>query len=147
VKTYFDPQVQAELQARLRMLEPGAPARWGRMDAAQMLAHCAVGMKMATGEVQVKRGFPALIGWMFKSLACDDRPFRHDAPTAAELRVADPREFEAERAHLEGMLAKLAPGASRVTNLTHPFFGRLTAEQWGRLLYKHLDHHFRQFGV
>jgi hypothetical protein len=112
-----------------------------------MLAHCAVGMKMATGEVQVKRGFPALIGWLFKSLAYDDRRFHHDAPTATELKVADPREFEVEKAHLQTMLAKLAIGAPAVTNLRHPFFGNLTAEQWGALLYKHLDHHFRQFGV
>ena len=28
----------------------------------------------------------------------------------------------------------------------HPYFGT-TAEQWGKSAYKHLDHHFRQFGV
>lgn len=29
----------------------------------------------------------------------------------------------------------------------HPFFGKLTSEQWGKGIYKHLDHHLKQFGV
>jgi hypothetical protein len=29
----------------------------------------------------------------------------------------------------------------------HPKFGPLTAQEWGKLGYKHLDHHLRQFGV
>ena len=29
----------------------------------------------------------------------------------------------------------------------HPFFGTLTGKQWGETQYKHVDHHFRQFGV
>ena len=30
---------------------------------------------------------------------------------------------------------------------THSFFGRLSGDEWGRLMYKHLDHHLRQFGL
>ena len=30
---------------------------------------------------------------------------------------------------------------------THAFFGRLNGDEWGRLMYKHIDHHLRQFGV
>ena len=29
----------------------------------------------------------------------------------------------------------------------HPMFGKFTMEQWGKMEYKHLDHHLRQFGV
>jgi hypothetical protein len=29
----------------------------------------------------------------------------------------------------------------------HPMFGKMTADQWGRSMWKHLDHHLRQFGV
>ncbi|WP_424351099.1 DUF1569 domain-containing protein [Lutimonas sp.] len=28
----------------------------------------------------------------------------------------------------------------------HPFFGELNREEWARLVYKHLDHHLKQFG-
>ena len=147
MKTYFEPRAQEELQARLQALEPGSPARWGRMDAAQMLAHCTEGIRMATGEVRVKAGFPALFGWMLKRLAYNDSPFRHGVPTARELRVVDARAFEVEKGRLQAGLQKAAQGPSVLGNHPHPFFGRLTDAQWGILLYKHLDHHFRQFGV
>ncbi|MEO6592591.1 MAG: hypothetical protein ABIO52_09730 [Gemmatimonadaceae bacterium] len=29
----------------------------------------------------------------------------------------------------------------------HPAFGQLTPKAWGVLGYRHIDHHFRQFGV
>jgi len=28
----------------------------------------------------------------------------------------------------------------------HSFLGRLSGEEWGIMMYKHLDHHLRQFG-
>jgi hypothetical protein len=38
-------------------------------------------------------------------------------------------------------------GPSACTNHPHPFFGPLTPAEWAILMYKHLDHHLRQFGV
>jgi hypothetical protein len=143
----FNAGTRAELLSRLATLEPGAPARWGRMNAPQMLAHCAEGLRMALGEVWIRRGLPSLIGWAFKKLAYDERPFHQGAPTARELRVADPRDFSIEKTRLLEALHKLEAGPQAVGNPVHPFFGRLDGEQWGVLLYKHLDHHFRQFGV
>jgi len=29
----------------------------------------------------------------------------------------------------------------------HSIFGNLTKEDWGLIIYKHLDHHLRQFGA
>ncbi len=29
----------------------------------------------------------------------------------------------------------------------HPVFGRLSGKEWGRICWKHLDYHLRQFGV
>lgn len=29
----------------------------------------------------------------------------------------------------------------------HPTFGPLTPREWGMLVYKHTDYHFRQFGA
>ena len=38
-------------------------------------------------------------------------------------------------------------GPGVCTNHPHSFFGRLVPEEWAVLMYKHLDHHLRQFGV
>lgn len=147
MKTFFDRGTRAELLGRLEALDPGAAARWGTMDPAQMLAHCTAGFRMATGELRVRRGFIALFGWMLKSLAYDDRRFRTGAPTARELKIADPRAFAVEKAHFLEEFNRLGAGPAALGDRIHPFFGSLTAEQWGKLVYKHLDHHFRQFGV
>ena len=29
----------------------------------------------------------------------------------------------------------------------HPFFGKMSAKDWGLIAHKHMDHHLRQFGV
>jgi hypothetical protein len=29
----------------------------------------------------------------------------------------------------------------------HPAFGRLSGRAWGALVYRHMDHHLRQFGL
>mgnify|MGYP001794749648 CR=1 FL=1 len=29
----------------------------------------------------------------------------------------------------------------------HAFFGRMPGQEWAILMYKHLDHHLRQFGA
>ena len=37
-------------------LEPQSPRRWGKMTAAQMLAHCSMSMQWAVGEVMPEKG-------------------------------------------------------------------------------------------
>ncbi len=34
-----------------------------------------------------------------------------------------------------------------IPHTIHPLFGKLTPEQWGKSIYKHLDHHLQQFDV
>ena len=41
----------------------------------------------------------------------------------------------------------LRDSAAREAVLEHPKFGPLTQSEWGRLAWKHRDHHLRQFGV
>ncbi|HLO66094.1 MAG TPA: DUF1569 domain-containing protein [Holophaga sp.] len=144
MKTVLDPGTRQELEARAGALTPGHAARWGRMDATRMLAHCSQGLRMATGDLVLRHSPARLIGWMFKALATNDRPFQRNAPTAPELKVPEPAAFEAER---DRFLATLATVADGLAVRVHPFFGRLDREQWGKLVYKHVDHHFQQFGV
>ena len=39
-----------------------------------------------------------------------------------------------------------AGGPDALTKEPHPFFGRLSVEEWDALQWKHLGHHLRQFG-
>ena len=96
--------------------------------------------------------FPAtLIGALIKPLVFgDDKPMRRNSPASPELFMADPTQcdFERERAQLMQAIARYATaGAVGCTQHPHPFFGPLQPHQWAILMYKHVDHHLRQFGV
>ena len=56
-----------------------------------------------------------------------------------------PREFALDRAQLAASSRSLP--ATREFPVEHPIFGRLTTQQWMRWGYRHMDHHFRQFGI
>jgi len=51
MKNLFDASWADQVKTRLGKLEPQSERRWGKMTAAQMLAHCSVSMQWAVGEV------------------------------------------------------------------------------------------------
>lgn len=54
-------------------------------------------------------------------------------------------DFEKEKGPLIGMIN--AFNKETMSKEPHPFFGKLTNEQWSKGLWKHTDHHLQQFGV
>lgn len=149
-RNLFQSEDVIEIKKRLSELKPDSARQWGKMSTAQMLAHCAVGIQSATGEVRPPR---ALIGRMIgpavKRVALrDEEPMRRNSPTAKEFIVTGERDFESERRRLCDLIDSFAAaGPSGCTDHPHAFFGRLKPEEWSILMYKHLDHHLRQFGV
>ena len=78
----------------------------------------------------------------------DGAPMRRNSPTAKSLVVADERDLGKERQRLCALIDRFCGGGPQgCTKHAHIFFGQLTSEEWSRLMYKHLDHHLRQFGV
>jgi hypothetical protein len=145
MKTFFDKEAQGELRQRLEKLNAGTTCEWGKMSAAQMLAHCTAGMQTPVGDLKVRRGFVSLIGWMFKGMIRSDKPFTKNSPTAPEFLMRDEHNFDTEKKRFGDAFDKLA--TSTITCHEHAFFGNMTDEDWGHLMYKHLDHHFCQFGL
>ena len=150
MKNIFNASDRNELLARVEKLTPESQAVWGTMNVSQMLAHAAQGAKMPTGEVKPKSvGFPvSLIGRLLKSKILGEGPLRRNSPTSPEIKITDPREFQKEKANFISAIQKLgALGEAGVKNDKHPFFGKMTPAEWGRINYKHADHHLSQFGV
>lgn len=149
MKTLFLTADAEEILRRIHALRPDSAARWGRMNVAQMLAHCQAPLKVALGELKLRR---SLIGFLFGRLArkklAGDQPFGKDLPTAKPFLVQDERDFAIEKANLIALLERLRRGGTEgLTRAPHPFFGPLTTAEWERLLWKHLDHHLQQFGA
>src|SRR6202045_5250485 len=151
MKNLFDTTVANQVKTRLEKLEPRSERRWGKMTAAQMLAHCSMSMQWAVGEVVPEKGaLPArLMGRLVKPMVFrNEDPLRKNSPTAKSLMLADERDLGNERDRLSGLIDKFAAGgAAGCTRNPHSFFGKMTPEEWAILMYKHLDHHLRQFGV
>lgn len=151
MKNLFDTAAANQIKSRLEKLEPHSERRWGKMTAPQMLAHCSIGLQWAIGElVPEKLPLPSrLLGRLVKPLVLrNESPLRQNAPTSKSLIVADERDLNQERDRLSELIDKFtAGGAARCTSNPHSFFGELTPDEWAILMYKHLDHHLRQFGV
>ena len=153
MKDLFDPILVEETKQRILQLRPESERQWGSMALAQTLAHCTSGVEMAMGIMHAKRApFPAsLLGLLIKPLVFrDDKPIRRNSPSAPELFPADSTkcEFTSERARLIAAIESFASqGPMGCSRYPHPFFGPLKPQQWAILMYKHVDHHLRQFGV
>lgn len=150
MKNIFNEADKNEILQRIEKLNPESKPLWGSMNVAQMLAHCANGSKMPTGEIKTTRApFPfSLVGKLLKSKILGEGPLRRNSPTAKELKIVDQRDFEKEKANFIAAVKKLTEGGEQaVKNETHPFMGKMSAREWGRINYKHADHHLSQFGV
>jgi hypothetical protein len=150
MKNLFEQARVEEVKRRIADLRPDSERLWGKMNAAQAVAHCSAGLELATGDRVPPRLFLGrIIGRIVKPMALgNDEPMRRNSPTIPGLVMEDERNLETERERLCGLIDRFAAaGPDGCTTHPHSFFGRLTPEEWATLMYKHLDHHLRQFGV
>jgi hypothetical protein len=145
----FDKQANGSILDRLEKLTPDSKPLWGKMTVSQMLWHCQKPIEVLTGKLPLKGG---LLGFLFGKMAKNnflrDKGFGKNSPTHPKFRTKDEPDFEHEKAELMAMIATLGEmGAESIGIDKHPFFGPMTDEEWSMLMYLHLDHHLKQFGV
>jgi len=149
MKSLFDATTANEVKERIGRLGPNSVRQWGKMNPAQAMAHCAIAMESAVGDSLPPRMFVGwILGPLVKSKALKDEPMGRNAPTAKSLVVADERDLGKERQRLCALIDRFSAGGPQgCSKHPHTFFGPLTPDEWSRLMYKHLDHHLRQFGA
>ena len=150
MKNLHDPAVIAEIRQRVDRLRPDSARAWGSMNAAQALAHLALTMEYALGDVRLPRHpLGRLIGGRVKrSMLSRGKPMGRNAPTHPSVLVRDQRNFDTERARLLRTIDRFANGeAEGSAPRVHFFFGDMTPLEWATFSYIHLDHHLRQFQV
>jgi len=143
----FEKETFDHLIERLEKLKPDAARQWGKMNISQMLAHCAEAFEVSTGKRDVKRLFIGkLLGRFFKKDYVSNNPLPMGSPTHPSFVIKEEREFNKEKERLKNFIIQFHTGGKeKVTRADHAFFGKLTPEEWSKAMYKHLDHHFRQF--
>jgi hypothetical protein len=149
MKNLFQADAVDEVISRIDKLQPTTQRQWGKMDVAQMMAHCSAGLDMASGRLVRSR---ALVGRLFgpfaRPILSNEKPFSKNSPTDKKLVISDQRDFSREQEQLKTRVREFHQGGeAQCTKHPHPFFGPLTPHEWGTGMYKHLDHHLRQFGA
>ncbi len=145
----FDRQDNLEILERLGKLTPESRPLWGKMTVSQMLAHCQKPIDVLTGKLQLKGG---LLGFLFGKMAKNNflksLGFSKNSPTHPLFKIKGEPDFETEKQLLISQVTLLGQlGDESVAIDKHPFFGPMTNEEWGKLMYIHLDHHLKQFNV
>ncbi len=145
MKSILDINTTTELIERIKLLKPTDKAQWGKMDAFQMLKHCTMSEEMYQGKTAYKRLF---IGRLFGRMGLNGvlknaDPMKKNQPTHPDFMVKGSGDFEAERQKWIALLQ--AYQQFQPLGFVHPFFGAMTKEQIGQYVYKHTDHHLRQF--
>lgn len=150
MKTIFDPAIEREVLRRLDKLTPGTPHLWGKMNASQMVCHLVDGFHVGLGDVPVdfRQSFAStpLIRWLVVNLM----PIpKGKIQTSKEYQVTKPASWTNDLDRWKALFREFVErGRSHSEQWgMHPAFGSLDRTQWGRLTFRHIDHHLRQFGV
>lgn len=147
MKSFFDDGVYEEISFRLNKLSGDSQPNWGKMSCAQMLNHCQKPLNTILEKEDYGLKPNWLVNLLFKKSMYSDKLWRKNMPTAPKFIIKENKDFETEIAQMRQLLKELHSERNREQWQPHPAFGKLTKDQWGKMQYKHLDHHFRQFGV
>ena len=150
MKSLFEAEASQEILDRIEKLAEKAPAKWGKMSVNQMLVHCQKPIELSLGESTIKK--PNFVKkFLFKIISpalYNDKPWKEGLPTAQEYVITDSYSFDDEKKKLKSKIEKMSNSKAYFEpSKNHPYFGKFSADQWGKSAYKHLDHHLTQFGV
>lgn len=146
----FTKPVSDGLISRLENLKPDMQPIWGKMNASQMLAHCNVTYDLAFDRIKERPNFlmRILLKTIVKKSVTNEVPYKHNLRTAPVFMVSDVQDFEKQKALLTKNLNEVViKGETFFDGKESSSFGPLNITEWNNMFYKHLDHHFSQFGI
>lgn len=135
---------------RLENLNQDTSPLWGKMTAPQMLAHLNVSYDVAFDKLKVKNN--AFMKWLLKTFLKEavvgEKPYPKNSRTAPYFIQSEPKDFDQEKQNFIENIKKVEQlGEAHFEGKDSVSFGKMTAMEWSNLFYKHLDHHFTQFGI
>ena len=136
--------------SRIEKINEDNKPLWGKTNVYQMIKHNTYwnGWILGSNDHTYKQTF---IGKIFGKIALkrmikDEQPFDKNIPTSDQFKP------KAVNGGLESEKSKWISLVREYENYNNPkfihdFFGRMTKDEIGILVYKHTDHHLRQFEV
>jgi hypothetical protein len=149
MKSIFDKNVRFEVITRINSLNKNSEPLWGKMTVTQMVKHCAICEEYYYGNIKVERSSLGIIvgeNAIMGILKDEETGIERNAPTSAQFIVTETNlELETEKTNWKRLIERYETLKSE--NFTHWFFGEMKKEELGHFIYKHCDHHLRQFGA
>jgi hypothetical protein len=135
MKTIFDKATRDELISRISSLNENNSSQWGKMNVYQMIKHCSSWEEMIQENKQHKRGFMGRIFGRIalKNVLKDDAPLRKNSPTVPWLKMSGNGDIGVEKEKWISLMNNYSNYSN--TQYMHPFFGKMTKEQIGHLVY------------
>jgi len=137
---------------KIRELKEDSPANWGKMNARQMVEHLSEYIEHANGKRKMQvlteqEKLPA-----FRSFLFSEKEFKPGTPNSQMPETPEQPRLESLEAAIEELEINLYKFFERFAGKeneteNHIFFGPLNYEEYLTLLYKHVLHHLKQFGL
>ena len=124
MNSIFNHMHTAEIIKRIDKLSPISQPQWGKMNVAQMLAHCSSFQDIAMGNSFPPRSWLGIIvGRFAKKIIYNDKTLPHNMSTIPTILIVDEREFGTEKEKLkQKILTFQNNGPKKCTTHPHPFF-------------------------
>ena len=137
-----------------KSIKADAIGTWGIMNGQQTVEHVAAFFAVSAGKIKFDLVTPVEHLPKYREFLLSDKEFRENtkAPASVIGEEALPLRF----VNMEEALKNLEESIVAFENYfkedeekktLHPVFGELNFEEWVLLHYKHVRHHFRQFGM
>ncbi|HEX8378807.1 MAG TPA: DUF1569 domain-containing protein [Pedobacter sp.] len=151
VKYIFENSVAQEVVSRINKLDTQSKPQWGKMNVAQMLAHCNVTYEMVYEPEKHKKPnafLKFILKTFVKKVVTNEVAYKQNNKTAPQFIITDLRDFEKEKSRLVEYINRTQQlGESHFEGKESHSFGVLNRNEWNNMFYKHLDHHLKQFGA
>jgi hypothetical protein len=140
------------IEKRIQSLTEQSVRQWGKMQPAQMLAHCSDQVRLALGQKEphekptfINRNIARYVGLWLPRIPIKNMKAPVDMDQQYYGTVS--LDIETEKSSLIELLMHIRSLPEERVLHPHPMFGKLNRRQWGRFMFVHIDHHLRQFGV
>jgi len=140
-------ETKEQIIDRLNKFDSQKQPLWGQFTCQKMLSHLADSLRMALGHLTVAAKKTPVRYWPINLLLVYWMPIPKGIPTSPELIARAGDAIDKEIDSIINLLNEFADRKDEKNWPYHPAFGKLSKSAWGVLLYKHVDHHLKQFGT
>ena len=151
MKNLFTPEDREEIVRRIQSLKPINNRNWGKLTIHQILPHLADPIRCSMGEKQAMSIDNPVLKSFFGKWMLRYIPWPKGAATSSEFLpgtgMTEPTDFITDKQTLLLLIHRIANHSENHPFKAHPVFGPLSRKDVGRLYWRHLDHHLRQFSA